>query len=85
MLYYLESVVSDREFYDTDRGDFDAQVYCWRTDGWEKFAQAEITIEKINEITKFPPTVESFSLFIGISHSTYNKWLVDSDKLEGIS
>ncbi|MBQ9318214.1 MAG: hypothetical protein IJR82_01090 [Bacilli bacterium] len=39
-------------------------------------------IEKINEITKFPPTVESFSLFIGISHSTYNKWLVDSDKLE---
>ena len=41
-------------------------------------------IEKINEITKFPPTVESFALLLGISRSTYNKWLVDPDKLEVI-
>lgn len=39
-------------------------------------------INKINEIKKFPPTVESFSIFMGISRSTYNNWLVDSDKRE---
>ena len=37
-------------------------------------------INKINEIKKFPPTVESFSIFMGISRSTYNNWLVDPDK-----
>lgn len=39
-------------------------------------------INKINEIKKFPPTVESFSIFMGISRSTYNNWLVDPDKRE---
>ena len=39
-------------------------------------------INKINEIKKFPPTVESFSIFMGISRTTYNNWLVDPDKRE---
>lgn len=39
-------------------------------------------INKINEIKKFPPTVESFSIFMGISRSTYNNWLVDPEKRE---
>ena len=39
-------------------------------------------IEKINEVKKFPPTVESFALFMGISSRTYNNWLVDSYKKE---
>lgn len=37
-------------------------------------------INKINEIKKFPPTVENFCLFMGISRTTYNNWLVDADK-----
>ena len=37
-------------------------------------------IEKINEIKKFPKAVESFSIFMGISRSTYNSWLVDPSK-----
>lgn len=37
-------------------------------------------INKINEIKKFPPTVESFCVFLGISRTTYNNWLVDYDK-----
>lgn len=37
-------------------------------------------INKINEIKKFPPTVESFAIFMGISRNTYNNWLVDPDK-----
>ena len=39
-------------------------------------------INKINEIKVFPPTVESFAIFLGISRSTYNNWLVDPDKKE---
>ena len=39
-------------------------------------------INKINEIKKYPPTVESFSIFMGISRSTYNNWLVDQNKKE---
>lgn len=39
-------------------------------------------INKINEIKKFPPTVESFAIFMGISRNTYNNWLVDPDKKE---
>ena len=39
-------------------------------------------INKINEIKKFAPTVESFSIFMGISRTTYNNWLVDPDKRE---
>lgn len=37
-------------------------------------------INKINEIKKFPPTVESFALFMGISRVTYNNWLSDYEK-----
>jgi len=37
-------------------------------------------INKINEIKSFPPTVESFANFMGISRTTYNDWLVDSEK-----
>lgn len=37
-------------------------------------------INKINEIKKFPPTVESFAIFLGISRTTYNNWLVDPNK-----
>lgn len=39
-------------------------------------------INKINEVKSFPPTVESFSIFMGISRSTYNNWLVDPEKRE---
>lgn len=39
-------------------------------------------INKINEIKKFPPTVESFAIFMGISRTTYNNWLVDPNKKE---
>jgi len=39
-------------------------------------------INKINEIKKFPPTIESFSMFLGISRNTYNNWLADVDKKE---
>lgn len=39
-------------------------------------------INKINEIKTFPPTIESFSLFMGISRSCYNNYLVDPDKRE---
>ena len=37
-------------------------------------------INRINEIKPFPPTVESFSTFMGISRATYNNWLVDYEK-----
>lgn len=37
-------------------------------------------VDKINQIKKFPPTIESFCLFMGISVPTYNNWLVDADK-----
>lgn len=37
-------------------------------------------INKINEIKPFPPTVESFSNFMGISRSTYNDYLIDTDR-----
>lgn len=37
-------------------------------------------IDKINQIKKFPPTIESFCLFMGISVPTYNNWLADPDK-----
>lgn len=39
-------------------------------------------INKINEIKTFPPTVESFAVFMGISRTTYNCWLVDPNKKE---
>jgi len=37
-------------------------------------------INKINEIKKYPPTVESFAMFMGISRNTYNNWLADPVK-----
>jgi len=37
-------------------------------------------INKINEIKSFPPTIESFTSFIGISRTTYNNWLADPDR-----
>lgn len=37
-------------------------------------------INRINEIKPFPPTIESFTSFIGISRNTYNNWLVDPDR-----
>lgn len=37
-------------------------------------------INRINNIKKFPPTVESFTAFMGISRTTYNNWLVDIEK-----
>ena len=39
-------------------------------------------INKINEYKTFPPTVESFCVFIGISRQAYNNWLVDPDREE---
>lgn len=41
-------------------------------------------ISKINEIKKFPPTVESFCLFLGISRNAYNNWLVDVEKKDAM-
>ena len=37
-------------------------------------------INKINDIKPFPPTVESFANFMGISRETYNNYLVDPDR-----
>ena len=37
-------------------------------------------INKINEIKLFPPTIESFTAFMGISRDTYNNYLVDYEK-----
>ena len=37
-------------------------------------------IIKINEIKPFPPTVESFTNFMGVSRSQFTNWLVDVDK-----
>ena len=37
-------------------------------------------INKINDIKPFPPTVEGFANFMGISRNTYNDYLVDVEK-----
>lgn len=37
-------------------------------------------ILKINEIKSFPPTIESFTNFMGISRSEFGNWLVDIDR-----
>lgn len=37
-------------------------------------------INKINEIKPFPPTVESFCNFMGMSRSTYNDYMIDNDR-----
>ena len=37
-------------------------------------------ILKINEIKPFPPTIESFTNFMGVSRAEFSKWLVDIDR-----
>lgn len=37
-------------------------------------------ILKINEIKPFPPTIESFTNFMGVSRSEFANWLVDIDR-----
>lgn len=41
-------------------------------------------IDTIQKYRSFPPTVENFCLFLGISRSTYNNWLVDPDKKDAM-
>lgn len=37
-------------------------------------------INKINDVKPFPPTVESFAAFMGISRATYNNYLTDPER-----
>lgn len=37
-------------------------------------------ILKINEIKAFPPTIESFTNFMGVSRNEFSNWLVDIDR-----
>ena len=37
-------------------------------------------IMKINEIKSFPPTIESFTNFMGVSRTEFGHWLVDIDR-----
>ena len=37
-------------------------------------------ILKINEIKSFPPTIESFTNFMGVSRLEFSNWLVDIDR-----
>ena len=37
-------------------------------------------ILKINEIKPFPPTIESFTNFMGVSRMEFSNWLVDIDR-----
>lgn len=37
-------------------------------------------ILKINEVKSFPPTIESFTNFMGVSRSEFSNWLVDIDR-----
>ena len=41
-------------------------------------------INKINEYKVFPPTIEGFCNFIGISATTFNNWLSDADKKDAM-
>lgn len=41
-------------------------------------------INKINEYKVFPPTIEGFCNFIGISATTFNNWLADADKKDAM-
>lgn len=47
--------------------------------GFDLYIQA---LQKINEYTKFPPSKQSFCLFMGISSSTYTNYLQDTEKCE---
>ena len=37
-------------------------------------------INKINDVKPFPPTIESFTAFMGMSRVTYNNYLVDPER-----
>ena len=37
-------------------------------------------INKINDVKPFPPTIESFTAFMGMSRATYNNYLVDVER-----
>ena len=37
-------------------------------------------INKIKDVKPFPPTIESFTAFMGISRATYNNYLVDIER-----
>lgn len=39
-------------------------------------------INKINKITKFPPTIHSFTTMLGVTAETFNNWLANPDKRE---
>lgn len=39
-------------------------------------------LQKINQYTRFPPSKQTFCLFIGISSKTYDNYLEDSEKCE---
>ena len=41
-------------------------------------------IDKIQKYKNFPPTVETFCLFLGISRSTYNNWLADPSRKDAM-
>ena len=41
-----------------------------------------LNLQKINEYTRFPPSKQSFCLFMGISTYTYNNYLQDPEKCE---
>lgn len=41
-------------------------------------------MEKIQQYKSFPPTVETFCLFLGISRSTYNNWLADPSRKDAM-
>ena len=41
-------------------------------------------IEEIQKYKTFPPTVETFCLFLGISRSTYNNWLSDPTRKDAM-
>lgn len=41
-------------------------------------------IDKIQKYKNFPPTVETFCLFLGISRNTYNNWLVDPSRKDAM-
>lgn len=41
-------------------------------------------IEKINEYKVFPPTIESFCNFMGITTVAFNNWLSDADRKDSV-
>lgn len=39
-------------------------------------------VDRINKVTKFPPTIHSFTTLLGITPATFNNWRQDPDKRE---